>query len=86
MDRTPDEPPLLIAVYDLFIDHRPRTLQSVVDTLNVSEEAAMSALERLEDLNVLVRTRGGTDVPVWKRHVDASKSLFEVGEMNRQSA
>jgi Mn-dependent DtxR family transcriptional regulator len=66
MNSTPDDHPLLIAVSDLFRDHRSRTRRSVAEQLNVSEAAAMTALERLERLNVLVRSRGGTDTPVWK--------------------
>ncbi|WP_380677050.1 hypothetical protein [Salinigranum sp. GCM10025319] len=65
MNSPPDDPPLLIAVSDLFRGHRSRTLRSVAEQLNVSEPAAMAALERLERLNVLVRSRGGTDTPVW---------------------
>lgn len=66
MNSPSDDHPLLIAVSDLFRDRRSWTLRSVAEQLNVSEAAAMTALERLERLNVLVRSRGGTDTPVWK--------------------
>jgi Mn-dependent DtxR family transcriptional regulator len=60
---------LLITVLDLFIQNRhnrPRTLGTVARELNVPEETALSALERLERMDVLVRARGGTHTPVWK--------------------
>lgn len=66
MTPTSNDCPLLIAVIDLFCDHRPQTLRTVVNELNIPEEAALEALERLEDQKVIVRARGGTDTPVWK--------------------
>jgi DNA-binding Lrp family transcriptional regulator len=80
MNTSSDDCPLLITVLDLFEGHRPRTLRSVVETLNVSEDDAMAALERLEQLGVLVRTRGGTDTPVWKQKEGATH--FGVGVAN----
>jgi Mn-dependent DtxR family transcriptional regulator len=70
------DPPLLIATYDLFRDHRPHTLPTVSEKLHVSESAARKSLERLEEVDVLVRTRGGTEMPVWKRHPRAENDLF----------
>lgn len=75
-----DDHPLLIAVFDLFRDHRPQTLSTVVDTLNVSEPVAMEALERLEQLDLLVRTRGSTSTPVWKRDLRARHNPFAIQE------
>lgn len=66
-----DEQPLLIATFDPFRNHQSHTLRSLAEQLNVSEPVAEAALERLERVNVLVRTRGGTDAPVWKRHPEA---------------
>lgn len=60
---------LLITVLDLFVENchnRPRTLRTVAEKLNVSEETALSSLERLEGMDVLIRARGGTATPVWK--------------------
>ncbi len=74
-----EDHPLLIAVLDLFADDRPHTTRSVVDALNVSEDEALSALTRLEQLNVLVRSRGGTNMPVWKRHPDGPGRPFRRG-------
>ncbi len=73
------EPPLLLPVFDLFADCQPHTLCSVVERLNVGEAAAEAGLERLEALGVLVRTRGSTEMPVWKRHPEMGKSRFESG-------
>lgn len=70
--------PLLIAVLDLFADHHPQTVASVVDALNVSEDEALTALTRLEQLDVLVQSRGGTRTPVWKQHPDASEGALTV--------
>jgi predicted ArsR family transcriptional regulator len=71
--------PLLITVLDLFDDHRPQTLQRVVEELNVTEDAALTALERLESRDVLVRARGGTDTPVWKARPGANLQLLRGG-------
>ncbi len=59
---------LLIAELDLFTQNRqdqPRTLRTVADELNISEETAVAALERLEGMDVLVRVQGGTTTPIW---------------------
>jgi hypothetical protein len=74
-DDSPAVPPL-ITVLDLFRDYQSQTLESVVEQLNVSEAAAMAALERLEQSDVLVRSRGGTGTPVWKRHAGATSRLL----------
>ena len=66
MTASPPDSPLLVVVLDQFANHRSRTLRAVVEALNISEEAALTALERLEEGDLLVRTRGGTDTPVWK--------------------
>jgi DNA-binding GntR family transcriptional regulator len=79
MNPPSDDHPLLIAVYDLFRDHRPQTVHDVIEELNVSESAAVAALERLEQLGVLVRSRGGTGTPVWKRHPEANASRGLLG-------
>jgi DNA-binding FadR family transcriptional regulator len=70
------DPPLLITTYDLFRDHQCHTLRSVVEELKVAEPAARESLERLEALDVLVRARGGTGMPVWKRHSQAEDNLL----------
>ncbi len=79
MSAPSEDQPLLIAVYNLFRNHRPQTLQDVIAKLSVSESAAMAALERLEQSDVLVRTRGGTGMPVWKRHPRANGRGFSLG-------
>jgi DNA-binding MarR family transcriptional regulator len=81
-----NEQPLLIATFDLFRDHQSHTLRSITDKLNISESAAMAALERLEQLHVLVRSRGGTDTPVWKRHPEAGRSPFVRSDCDRQTS
>jgi hypothetical protein len=85
MTTTLEEQPLLIATFDLFRNHQPHTLRAVTDGLNVPESAAMAALEQLEQLNVLVRARGGTDTPVWKRHPEAKTSRFVHPETDRST-
>lgn len=79
MSSLPEDQPLLIAVYHLFGNHRPRTLDDVIEELRVTESAAMAALERLEQAGALVRARGGTGMPVWKRHPRANRSGFTLG-------
>ncbi len=71
--------PLLITVLDLFEGHRPQTLQRVVEELNVTEDAALTALERLERRDILVRSRGGTGTPVWKARPGANLQLLRCG-------
>jgi hypothetical protein len=78
-----DDHPLLIATFDLFRDHQSHTLRAVIEGLNVPESAAMAALERLERLDVLVRSRGGTGVPVWKRRSEAATSRFVSSDGDR---
>lgn len=59
----------MLTVLDLFLesDHgRPMTLGMVAEGLNVTEGTALSALERLEAMNLLVRLRAGSPTPVWK--------------------
>jgi DeoR/GlpR family transcriptional regulator of sugar metabolism len=75
---TPHDAPLLIAVLDVFADRchgRPRTLRTVAEELNVSEETALSALERLERMDILLRVRGGTTIPVWQPRHGRSPSV-----------
>jgi Mn-dependent DtxR family transcriptional regulator len=79
MSSSPEDQPLLIAVYHLFRNHRPRTLEDVVEELRVSESVAIAALERLEQSDVLVRARGGTGTPVWKRHPRSNERGFTLG-------
>lgn len=74
--RMPPDPPLLIATYDLFRDHQCHTLRRVAEKLRVSKPAAREALERLEHEDVLVQARGGTEMPVWKRHPESEDDLF----------
>jgi Mn-dependent DtxR family transcriptional regulator len=81
-----DEQPLLIATFDLFRDHQSYTLPTIVDELNVSESAALAALERLEHLDVLVRARAGTGTPVWKRHPEAETSRLVRPEGDRPTS
>lgn len=61
-----NDDPLLIAVLDLFSNHQSNTLDAVVEELHITEEAALGALKRLEERGILVRARGGTEIPVWK--------------------
>ena len=68
------EQPLLITAFDPFRDCQSHTLRSIADRLNISEPAALAALERLERLGVLVRARGGADTPAWERHPEAETS------------
>jgi DNA-binding Lrp family transcriptional regulator len=73
----PHDAPLLIAVLDVFVDRchgRPRTLRTVAEELNVPEETALSALERLERMDILLRARAGTTTPVWKPRYGRSLS------------
>jgi len=55
--------PLLITAFDPFKDNQSHTHRSIADRLNISEQAALAALERLEGLSLLVCVRDGTDAP-----------------------
>ncbi|MFC7203216.1 hypothetical protein ACFQJC_06795 [Haloferax namakaokahaiae] len=65
--------PLLITVADQFTDHDPRTLPAIVSALNVSERAALAALERFERMDVLVRTSDETGTAVWRRTLTGTR-------------
>lgn len=64
---TPDDRVCKTAdVLEQFRNHQRLTLDAVVERSGVPAPIARECLTRLERADLLVKCRGGTEIPVWK--------------------